>query len=649
MDTQPSKNGSKPHYDTETVRQTAQRHWPEIISRLGGIPADHLDGRHHGCPMCGQGKDSFRFIDESAGAIFCNKCFSQNNGDGFAALMKITGKPFPEVLADVAEFCGVQPSQRKNGRATGHEKKNPFDGVKWPDEQLIYQIDSIVKEWCRLKPPITAEAVQAYGGMRCSWGGRRCLGFAGRNTTGEKRALLLYRGDGEKFPRLKSLQERKTHLVRGSTESWMIPTTGIKAASTILKGEGMTDTLTFYSVGLPEGYAAITNACGAKSANPSKLDFSWCKDKHIIVAADADRPGLEGGQRFAVAFFRAGAASVKIVTPPGYEVTEDHGRDFRDWLAEGHTMAELLEHVDATEAVTAEQVEEWKNKAKAINEDARPKITVGIDETRVVDEGIAALGNSPALFQRGGALVHIVPDVQPPKGITRKISPPSIVPVKWARLEELLSSAALWLQWKNEEETKMVRPPSWVVKAIDARGTWPGIRPIEGVVEAPALRADGSVLQIPGYDSETGLLFEPKCEFPAIPNRLTRDHAIRAVRSLMEVVQDFPFTSPEHRAAWLSCVLTPVSRYSYHGPAPFHLVDANAAGSGKSLLTDVTAMIVAGRDMARMSNPSNDDECRKRILPIALAAEPLVLIDNIAGEFGSASLDAALTRQDSNL
>jgi len=44
-----------------------------------------------------------------------------------------------------------------------------------------------------------------------------------------------------------------------------------------------------------------------------------------------------------------------------------------------------------------------------------------------------------------------------------------------------------------------------------------------------------------------------------------------------------------------------------------------------------------------MSNPRDDDECRKRITAIALAAEPAVLIDNIVYGLGCASLDAALT------
>lgn len=77
--------------------------------------------------------------------------------------------------------------------------------------------------------------------------------------------------------------------------------------------------------------------------------------------------------------------------------------------------------------------------------------------------------------------------------------------------------------------------------------------------------------------------------------------------------------------------------------APLNLFDANVRGCGKSLLTDATSQIVAGREMARMSLPRDDEEFRKRITALAVAGEPLILIDNIAGTLGSASLDAALT------
>ena len=180
-------------------------------------------------------------------------------------------------------------------------------------------------------------------------------------------------------------------------------------------------------------------------------------------------------------------------------------------------------------------------------------------------------------------------------------------------------------------------------QAVEARGQWQGIPRLEAVVESPVLRADGTILQPPGYDQQTGLIFRPETEFPPAKEKPTQADALAAVKALLEVVEDFPFQTEAHRAAWLAATLTPVARYAFHGPAPLNLFDANVRGCGKSLLTDATSQIVAGREMARMSLPRDDEEFRKRITALAVAGEPLILIDNIAGTLGSPSLDAALT------
>jgi hypothetical protein len=72
-------------------------------------------------------------------------------------------------------------------------------------------------------------------------------------------------------------------------------------------------------------------------------------------------------------------------------------------------------------------------------------------------------------------------------------------------------------------------------------------------------------------------------------------------------------------------------------------IDANVAGSGKSMLTDIISQIVTGRPMARMPQASNDEEDRKRITSIAAQGDRLVLIDNIHRPLGGGALDAVLT------
>ncbi len=90
-------------------------------------------------------------------------------------------------------------------------------------------------------------------------------------------------------------------------------------------------------------------------------------------------------------------------------------------------------------------------------------------------------------------------------------------------------------------------------------------------------------------------------------------------------------------------MLTPLARFAFEGPSPLFLVDANIRASGKTLLVDAASIILTGRPVPRMSCPDNDEEMRKRITAIALGGDQLILVDNVAGELGSAALDAALT------
>lgn len=275
----------------------------------------------------------------------------------------------------------------------------------------------------------------------------------------------------------------------------------------------------------------------------------------------------------------------------------------------------------------------------------RPEIVICTDEGHVIDEAIAALASNRHIFRRGGALVHVVRDESKLSGVIRPAGAPRIVPLPLPRLRELMSDAASW-QKIDDGLLVLAHPPEWAVRGLDARGAWPSLRSLEAVVETPVLRPDGTVLDEAGYDGATGLLLVPGSDFPPCPAQPTFEDARRALALLLEVVADFPFSSPAHRSSWLSAVLSPLARFAFRGPAPLHLIDANVRGAGKSLLADTIAEIVDGRPMARMAPSEDDAEERKRITALAIAGDRLVLIDNVSGVFGTASLDAALTSVD---
>lgn len=379
-------------------------------------------------------------------------------------------------------------------------------------------------------------------------------------------------------------------------------------------------------------------ACGLNTCRMAAKFARLFAGVEIVLVPDRDRAGEEGAE-FTARVLRGKATTVRIAVLP-VEFKESDGADVRDVLRKPGGQELLMQAI--------EDAKTWEPEQVAGGQDRRPEIEVTPDEHVVNDQAIEALGSDQVVFQRGGTLVQIHHDhsSRTLKGIKRPANSPRIVIIKEASLRERLTAVARFVKRKETEEGEelnQVHPPAFCISAVAARGYWSGVRHLEGVISSPILRPNGTVLQAPGYDEETGLFYEPTGPLIQVAGDPSVDDARAACHTLLEVVCDFPFVKEAHRAAWLAMVLTPLARHAFAGPSPLFLIDANIRASGKSLLADAASLIVTGRLVARMSCPKEDDEMRKRITAIALGGDQMVLIDNIVAELGSASLDAALT------
>ena len=352
------------------VKARAAGQWPDIIADIGGIDRQLLNGTHHPCPKCG-GTDRFRFIDEQAGAVLCNRCFNEKNGDGFAALQWLTGKPFPEVMKLVGQHLGMTPAKSngrpRNGQASGQKKLSGAALEEFLTSQFvpIKVAERGFRRWLDSKRPITLEAVNAAGCKTVQWPknappgrGHRCLAVPFRDAAGHVSAVQLYRLDGSPFPAFKTVAERKIHTLRGSRNGWLVPggQERLKSASVVWRVEGPSDALALHSL-LPDDHVVVTSACGAGSVHG--LAFGQFKGKSIRVVGDADNPGQEGAAKFAAAF-RSVSSNVCIVQLPG-EITGNHGKDIRDYLIDGGTFEQLQRLAEKSEPVPKPAVGDAKN------------------------------------------------------------------------------------------------------------------------------------------------------------------------------------------------------------------------------------------------------------------------------------------------
>jgi DNA polymerase-1 len=196
----------------------------------------------------------------------------------------------------------------------------------------------------------------------------------------------------------------------------------------------------------------------------------------------------------------------------------------------------------------------------------------------------------------------------------------------------------------HHEHIWHVFPSLTLMRDVLVMETWP-FPPVEGIVETPILRPDGSLLTQPGYDALTRLIYRPApgVTFPPLTPDPTPEDIQRALALLEEAIGEFPYADDASKANALALLLTPIVRTAIAGPVPLALVDAPQAGTGKSLLTRVLALIATGRSAAIMTAPAGDEEFRKKITATLLSGTSLILLDNVEGPLLAGSLAAALT------
>lgn len=247
------------------------------------------------------------------------------------------------------------------------------------------------------------------------------------------------------------------------------------------------------------------------------------------------------------------------------------------------------------------------------------------------------------IYQRGGKLVRpIIETVDATRGRKTKVAQLKQLDVPYLR--DLLSRHARWVK-HDVRSRKLVptNPPKEVVEIILARtGDWK-FPSIAGVISAPTMRPDGSLLTEPGYDQQTGLLLVDPPRMLSIPDFPTRNDAERSLALLQSLLTGFPFADDVAKSCALSAMITPVVRGAFP-VTPMHTSRAPAPGTGKSFLYDTVAAIAIGQPMPVISTGGSEQELEKRLGTAMMAGQPLMSIDNITGELGGDALCQLIER-----
>jgi len=270
-----------------------------------------------------------------------------------------------------------------------------------------------------------------------------------------------------------------------------------------------------------------------------------------------------------------------------------------------------------------------------------PEICVGArqlpDITIEVLAAMQAANHPPELFARSGHMVAVVRDEW-----NRHV----IAQVSESALRGRMARSGFYFKLSKDGDRIECAPPLDVVKDLQALSPAEWSFPaLEALVEAPCLRPDGTVCDRPGYDSATCLYYAPApgLSVREIPDAPMIDDVDAALDLLDSAIGDFPFADDASRANALASLLTPLVRPAINSPTPLALYDAPQAGTGKTLLAEVVAMIATGRPAETFSAPTDPEEWRKKITTALASGRNVVVIDNLIHRLDSDSLCMALT------
>ena len=298
-----------------------------------------------------------------------------------------------------------------------------------------------------------------------------------------------------------------------------------------------------------------------------------------------------------------------------------------------------------------------KSRREAYDERARerrgPKpeleLIVGMLSENLDEAEALLMKHNNNIFRRGDFVVMVAPEEITLSG-GEVVVRPSILPLTPLRLRELYTQVIDFKVWSNDRAglVSVDAPHDFVRTYLDRKRAWK-LPYLAAVVTTPFMRADGSLVQEPGYDAESCVLYEPNgVEFPTVPENPSRDDAQAALDKLDLVFGGFPFVPDlvagddgEHtetdergvvksaaRSVAYSQVLSGMIRHNLPS-CPLHAYSAPRARTGKTKVVDCASIIVSGHPAPPIGPGKDEAELEKRLTGELISGAQTILLDNL--------------------
>jgi hypothetical protein len=267
----------------------------------------------------------------------------------------------------------------------------------------------------------------------------------------------------------------------------------------------------------------------------------------------------------------------------------------------------------------------------------KPVITVGAQGLAETSDmawaALKAMNDPPILYRNGDALVRVA------KSAVTKA--PCLRVVNGDRMTHRLCRVAEWVTKKGDPA---MGPPAKVVADMLADDD-AALPLLTRIATVPTFVPGGRLLETPGYDEKSGVLYAPPDGFTMrpVPEKPTDNDVERARALVLEMLHDFPFVSDADRAAAFATLLSSFARSLVDGNTPLMLIEKPTPRTGAGLLIDCIGYVVFGHVIAKTPEAGTEEEWRKQITSCVLLAPPYIVLDNLHHRLNSASLAAVLT------
>ena len=623
--------------DFQNIKDQAAGRCGDIIPALTALPAEYMrkGTSDYPCPLCG-GKTVMYPDDRDGGPQQHGRFTCRNCTDG---------KPTGDIIHTV-QLWGEYAKQSDAAKSIAD-----YLGMDWDGESPSGKYAGDIVETVARAKRMPADSFRRFG-VKAARRGRAKSPCA---------RVDVYDAKGEVHSYFDIEQNGKGKFKPGAGSSGMFfPGQLPKGGDTWHLVEGVKDAAALDGLGLL--------AAGLPGADLPVAFAELFRGCDVVIVPDLDKAGQKGAKKTGGRLLEI-AKTVSVARLPG-ELKDTSGADVRDVISKlGHeavlnTISNALEFIPDEGGLDDPE-----------DGDGRPVIVLDNRHDLHIEEVLSSIGklnwggekqpsdreDSLAVYQRAGLLVNVIEEVRADgktadgrvkiaKGTAR------IRPLPAAVLDPIITSSVRLQRERKGADGEMslvdCPPPKWLVEGIHKRGQYANRVPtLEGIVTAPTLRPDGSVLQTPGHDPETGLIYRPTIHFGKVPALTRQCDAQRAAQELADIVCDFPFQTENDKAAWVAMLLSMIARPAIagkdrkpqNGLVPLFAITANVRGSGKSMLVDIASLIAYGHTASRTPYVANNDEMRKQITSVAMEGTQVILIDNIERPFGATSLDAVLT------